>query len=206
MTLAELQLPQPTAGPGWSLFPWRRWIAFPLLLAACGISLTFWSQGLPLSWTADYDRARYVGIRRAIDADPHHLLGRRFDEVSRNLRLEEVPWDDVAIQQASGMVRLYHFRGFSLMVTLDSLPAGITPGGQTPWTGFGEESDRRVVLWLAHQEPALWIDGISTREERMRQYQKHLEEVCARINAEMERQRKIGRGADGEADPSGPDR
>jgi hypothetical protein len=157
------------------------------LFVACGIGLAVWIVGLPLSWTADYDRVRYAEIRRAIDADPQHLLGQPFDEVSRRLRLEDVPWADIAIQQASDMVRLYHFRCFSLEVTLECLPAGIPPGRRGPWAPTDEELRRPGVLWLAHQYPSLRIDGVGDRKERMRRFWKHVEEECERINAEMQR-------------------
>jgi hypothetical protein len=173
---------------------------FTLLFVACGIGLALWSLGLlglPAEWTADYDGERYTEIRRAIDADPQHLLGKPFDEISRKLRLEDVPRDDAAVQQEPGMFRIYHFRGFALYVTLERLPAGITPGRRTPWTSTGEELERHGVLWLAHQYPFVRVDGISDGKERMRRFWKAVEEECARINADMERQRQgNSRGAD----------
>jgi hypothetical protein len=140
-----------------------------------------------VSWTADYDGKRYTQIRRAIDADPKHLLGKSLDEISRKLRLEDVPWDDAACQQEPGMYRIYHFRGFALHVTLERLPAGMTPDSRTPWTSTGNELERHGVFWLAHQYPCLKIDGISDGKERMKRYWKAIAEECERINAEMQK-------------------
>src|SRR5262249_52428842 len=151
-------------------FSGRRLFVLTFLFIACVVGLALMTLGLPLSRTADYDRGRYREIRRAIDADPQQLLGKPFDEISRKLRLEDVPWDDIAVQQEPGMVRRYHFRGFALDVTLQRLPPGITPESKTPWTASGEELDRHGVLWLAHQYPVVRIDGVSDREERMRRF------------------------------------
>jgi hypothetical protein len=171
-------------------FGWRNVLVLTVLFVACGFGLALWSLGFPVSWTADYDGKRYTQIRRAIDADPQHLLGKSFDEISRKLRLEDVPWDDAAVQQEPGMYRIYHFRGFALHVTLECLPAGITPNSRAPWTSTGEELERHGVLWLAHQYPCITIDGISDGKERMKRYWKAIDEACERINAEM---RKRGR-------------
>ena len=207
MTPTDLQPAQPKAERRWSPVGWRKLFVFTVLFVACGIGLALWSLGLPLSWTADYDRERHAEIRGAIDADPQHLLGKPFDEVSRKLRLEDVPWDDIALQREPGMVRLYHFRGFSLDVTLERLPAGITPDRKTPWTATGEDLDRHGVLWLAHQYPSVRVDGVGDRKERMRRFWKVVEEECERINAEMERERQgNGRAADGKADSQDSDR
>lgn len=188
MTGADLVLVQPNTGHRWSPFGWRGSLVLTPLVLACGVGFALWIVGLPLSWTADYDRARYAEIRRAIDADSQHLLGQPFDEVSRRLRLEDVPWDDVTFQEPC-TVRLYHFRGFSLVVTVTSLPAGIPPARKGPWAPTDEELSRPSVLWLAYQYPALQIDGIGDRKERMRRIWKRVEEECARINAEMQRKR-----------------
>jgi hypothetical protein len=174
----------------WVRFSRRNVFVFAVLFVACVFGLAFWSLGLPVSWTADYDGKRYTQIRRAIDADPQHLLAKSFDEISRKLRLEDVPWDDAAVQQEPGMFRIYHFRGFALHVTLERLPPGMTPDSRTPWTSTGKELERHGVLWLAHQYPCITIDGISDGKERMKRYWKAIDEECERINAEM---RKRGR-------------
>ena len=104
---------------------------FLLLGIAClaivsGVVLYVWATGLPLSWTADYDRATYARIMSAIAADPQHLGGRRLYDVARELGLEDAPWDDGNVQNLPGSYRVYHFRGFALYVTLDYMRQGLT--------------------------------------------------------------------------------
>ncbi len=200
MISTDLQLAQPKAGRRWPRLGCCRLSVLTLLVIACGIGLALWSLGLPLSWTADYDRGRYAEIRWTINTDPQHLLAKPFEEVSRRLRLEDVPWDDISLQELPGTVRLYHFRGFALEVTLRRLPAGITPDSTARWTASVEELDRHGVLWLAHQYPVVRIDGVGDRNERMRRFWKEVEEQCERINAEMQRRRRDGGGAGNNAD------
>jgi hypothetical protein len=210
MNSTKLALARPKAERGRARFRGRRWLVVASLVVgspvvACGIGLAVWQPGLLLSWTVDGDRARYREISRAIDADPRHLLGKPFEEVSRQLRLEDVPWDDVAIQREAGMARLYHFRGFALSVTLERLPPGITPGSAVRWKATGEELDRHGVLWLAHYDPFVMIDGLSDRNERMRRQWEAVEEQGKRFEAEMARQRNVRGGHDYVDSPS-PDR
>jgi hypothetical protein len=145
MITTELECAQPKAKRRWFRLSWRKWLGCTLLLVVAAICLAVWSIGLPLSWTADYDRESYIRINGAIFADPKHLLDRRFDDVSREVKLDGVPWDDAAFQQPSGMFRIYHFRGFALYVTLKPLPAGITHHRVTPWNVTTEELNRDGV-------------------------------------------------------------
>ena len=156
---------------------------WPLLLTVCGTGLAVRIVGLPLSWTADYDREGYKRIQRAIAADPQHLLGRRYDEVSRELRLENVPWDDIAMQRPTGMSRMYHFRGFRMDMTLELLPQGITPSSHEQWNATTEELERHGTLWLAHDPPFVLVDGIQTQKERIERYRKAEDEMCRQMNA-----------------------
>ena len=168
-------------------FRWWKLLCLTLLLTGCAIGFTAWTVGLPPSWTADYDRTRYRQIQSAIEADPQHLLNRRYDEVSRELRLEDVPWDDVAMQRPAGMCRMYHFRGFRMHMTLELLPPGITPSSHEQWNATTEELERHGTLWLAHNAPFVLPDGIQTQKERMERYEKEMDEMCRRMNAEMAR-------------------
>ena len=115
--------PQPTeskAKPRWFRYTRQRVVLLSLLFVVSGSLFALWRFGLPLSWTADYDRDRYNQIRRAIDADPKHLLGKSFAEVSKEFNLEDVPGDDVTINQPfNGQFRIYHFRGFAFYVSLE---------------------------------------------------------------------------------------
>ena len=140
MTAPDPQPAESKAKRRWFRFsPWKLLI-FTMLFAVTAFGLTLWRSGLPLSWTADYDRVRYARIRRAIDADPRHLVGKRFDEVAAAFGLEGVPWDDAATQQPAGMLRMYHFQGFVLYVSLTLLPAGVTPGERWNATDSGRST------------------------------------------------------------------
>jgi hypothetical protein len=161
-----------------------------LLFVLLGICFAFWCLGLPPSWTADYDKDRYTQIRKAIEADQQHLLGKSLDDVSKELSLEDVPWDDDdSFQRAAGTYRIYHFRGFALYVTLELLPAGITPRSIERGSYTEAELQRHGVLWLAHQYPFVRIDGIRDGKERMKRIRKAVDEECERINAEMKKKR-----------------
>ena len=160
------------------------------LFADAGLALALGTSGLPPSWTADYDRARYIQVRQAIEDDREHLLGRSFDDFSKQLRLEDVPWDDgLALQLPEGMYRIYHFQGFALHVTLEPLPAGVTPDRIGRSRCSDEERQRPRVLWFI-DAPFVRIDGIGDRRERMTRHLKELDRICAEHNAEMERIRQ----------------
>jgi hypothetical protein len=129
----------------------------------------------------DYDRERYAQIHRALTGDPKHLLDTPFVEVSRELSLDNVPWDDVTLQERGvAESRMYHFRGFYLYVYLNPLPMGITPNSDRTWTS--EEHERPKVLWLDGQRSCVRIDGIRDRQERMEWWRKEVEESARRIN------------------------
>ncbi|MGO8747289.1 MAG: hypothetical protein ACLQNE_14990 [Thermoguttaceae bacterium] len=182
------------AAPKGRLFCYSHSKLFVLLclFIVLGISLALWIAGPPLSWIYDYDKERYTQIKRAIEADQQHLCGKSFDEVAEELSLQDVPWDDFNIQQGpDNQLRIYHFRGFALYVTLEILPAGITPQSKERWSSTMEELQRHGVLWIArHYQPFVSIDGISDGKERMKQHRKAVDEECERINAKMEKERQ----------------
>ena len=190
MTTTESQPAETKKKSPWFRFAWLKFFIITLLLLAFVICLIISIFGLPLAWTADYDKERYTQIRRAIDADPQHLLGKSLDEVTKEFNLEEVPWDDAAVQQESGMFRIYHFRGFALYITLTRLPVGITPDSKRSWTASGLDLQHHGVLWLANQYPSVHIDGISDGKERMKLYWEAIDQECERINAEMKKSRE----------------
>ncbi|MHB8902481.1 MAG: hypothetical protein ACYC6Y_27280 [Thermoguttaceae bacterium] len=193
MAATQRQLDAPQAKSRRFRFAWLKLLVLTLLFAASGVGLAVWVQGLPTSWTADYDKERYTQIRGAIVADTNHLLGKSLDEVTKALSLEDVPWDDSAVQREPGMNRIYHFRGFALHITLQLLPPGITPDSNQPWSANGEELRRHGVLWLAHGQPFVQIDGINDRQERMKRFWKAVDEECERINARMAREAQRNR-------------
>jgi hypothetical protein len=181
MTPTDPEFAQPKeAKRPWFRFSRRNVFLFTLLFVGCGIGFAFRSRG------PDYDRQCYNQIRRAIEADKQHFLGKPLDEFVRKLGLENVPWnDDGPTQNEPGSDRYYHFRGFALYVTLERLPAGITPGMTKGRSLTSEELQRPVVPWLARNVPFVLIDGISDGEERMRRFWRWAEEECERINKKM---------------------
>jgi hypothetical protein len=153
-----------------------------LLVAYAAASLLLLLPGLPPAWTADYDRARCTQIGRAIATDEYRLRGKPLDEFTRDLGLEEIPWDEGFGQ--GGEDRIYHFRGFALYVTVVDRPHEALSGGAN--------NDRPGVPWI-RPYPSVRVDSISDRNERMKQYWKACDEECARINAEMEREQQRNR-------------
>jgi len=174
--------PQPKSRP--FRFTRSKLLVLTLLFAASGIGLAVWNRGLPPSWTADYDKERYTQIRSAIAADKEHLLGKSFEEVSKQLDLEDVPWDDGSVQNA-GQYRIYHFRGFAFYVNVDLQLPTDSPVRNRQYTG--EELQRYGVLQLSHQHPVVRIDGLNDRQERMKRFWKAVDESCERINAKAEK-------------------
>jgi hypothetical protein len=182
--------PQPKSR--WSRFTWLKLLVFTLLLAASGIGFVVRSVGLPVYSTADYDRERYRQIYFSIAADPKHFRGTYFDDVIKALRLDDVPWDDIAFQRPPGMVRIYHFRGFALYISLEDLPPGITPAkNYRSVTPNGEYPPIIGVLRLRNQ-PGVEIDGLD-RQERMKRFWAEINEQAEQVNAELKGQRQQSR-------------
>jgi hypothetical protein len=179
----------PQAGAG---APWRACrkllaILAPLVILSIASRFVLLPT-LPSTWRVDFDRNRYVEIHDAIKADKSHLLGKSFDEVSKRFGLESVPWDDASFQGPNGSYRIYHFRGFAFYVTVGLELPDDSPlrkgGGYT-----GEDLRRYGVLRLADQYPFVRVDGINDPKERMKRHWDAIHQACARINAEMGRER-----------------
>jgi hypothetical protein len=157
------------------------------LFFVSGFGVSIWAIGLPPSWTVDYDRASYRRITRAIAADPQYLCGRPLYDVIRELGLEDVPWDDGNAQSLAGSCRIYHFRGFSLCVTLEYMRQGVTENVLLERGSPEEKLQNRALLWTnLNQSPFVMLDGIKRREERMRQYRAWNEESIKQLNKKME--------------------
>ena len=177
--------PQPKSR--WFRLTWPKLLVLTLLLAASGIGLAVWSVGLPLFSTADYDKERYRQIYFSIAADPKHFSGKYFDDAIKELGLEDVPWDDSAAQRFPGMERFYHFRGFALHISLETLPPGIIPAkNYRTLTPNGEYPPIIGVLRLRYQ-PGVEIDGLE-RQERMKGFWKRIDDEF-----EMDRRRQQSR-------------
>jgi hypothetical protein len=133
-------------------------------------------------------------ITNAIAADPQHHCGRRLYDVSRELGLEDAPWDDGNVQNLPGSYRVYHFRGFALYVTLDYMREGVTEKMLLERGSPEEKRKGRDLLRInLNVPPFAMIDSISSREERMRQFWAREQEAIDQINKEMEskRQRRL---------------
>ena len=141
----------------------------------------------------EYDKAMYARISKAIAGDPRHLSGKRLYDFIRELDLEDIPWDDANVQNRAGSLRIYHFRGFMLSVNL-----------YVPFEHQRHRGPERILLeqgsleekrqardWLLiGSGPFALIDGINSREERMRKYWAEANEEARRINEEMQSRQK----------------
>ncbi len=165
-------------------FSKRKLLILALSFVVSGIGFTLWRSGLLfVSWT------RYTQIRRAIEADPQHLLDEPFDEVSKELSLEDVPWDECTLQGMPGCEnRMYHFPGFYLHVTVELLPSGATPSTRNQWySSHGGHFTPPGAWWLAHQYPFVRIDGISDPKERIERFFREANEEAQRDSHRLAR-------------------
>ncbi len=143
----------------------------------------------------EYDRATYARISKAIEADPTPSWDKRLYDFLRELNLEDTPWDDANLQNEAGSFRIYHFRGFMLSVNL-YVPSehwrDVAPQKILLEQGSLEEK-RQARDWLRiERRPYASIDGINSREERMRKYWAEANESLRRINEEMKSRQKNG--------------
>lgn len=147
-----------------------------LLLAVLFFAVRDFSVGLSEE-TTEYDKDRYDQIREAIHqapgarrGDPQHLRGKLLDELTKELSLDGIPWDDISFQEpVGGSTRLYHFRGFALCVCL------------TRDDG---------VLRLDDRSTFVKIDGVADGKERMRRIREGRAEECEHFNARIREMQK----------------
>jgi hypothetical protein len=137
----------------------------------------------------------YARISKAIAADPRHLSGKRLYDFIRELDLEDIPWDDANVQNWAGSFRIYHFRGFMLSVNL-YVPFEHQRHRGPEWILLEQgspEEKRQARDWLLIESgPYALIDGINSREERMRKYWAQANEQARRISEEMHSRQKDG--------------
>ncbi len=136
--------------------------------------LLFGCAGL---WGADvrYDKPRHDRMQRTIDGSTNKLLGVPLPDASRWLSLENVKWDEGYTSVPFGQLRVYHFKGFYLLLELRVLPRGITPGSDYSFSVRGDSELRsNGVWWVADFYPSLHIDGIDDPKERMSNYWKEI--------------------------------
>jgi hypothetical protein len=157
------------------------------------LAFYIWIRSLPPFWWLDHDKAMYARISKVIAADSRHLSGKRLYDFIREQDLEDIPWDDANLQNWAGSVRIYHFRGFKLTVNL-----------YVPFEHWRHRGPERILLeqgsleekrqfrdWLLIESgPFALIDGINSREERMRKFWAEVNESLRQINEEMESRRK----------------
>jgi hypothetical protein len=176
----------PQLAPGRSKAPLILACVAACLLLVFFVFLARW----PLkSWVFDYDYAAHRSLTQQIAADPQRFGGRELTEVTSELGLEGIPWDD-AVVQTGGSCRMYHFPGFVLTVHLEYARERIT---EKMFRDLSEEQlNARDDLLRIHPRfrPFANIDGISTREQRMQQYHTRLQADFDRINAEMDSHRQ----------------
>ena len=167
----------------------------PIIILAIGACLLFllfclWARGLPPSWVFEYDHAAHADVRKKITSDPQRFAGRRFDDVSRELGLDDIPWDDINFQ-SPGPRLMYHFRGFALILPLEYAQEVVTLEMLNKRVSADKITDDRLpyrerLRINSNSRPYIWIDGISSREERMRRHNEQLEAQIEEINREMD--------------------
>jgi hypothetical protein len=132
--------------------------------------------GFPIRCTSTntnlaYDKTRHDRMQRIIDGSTNKLLGSSLPDASRWLSLENVKWDEGYTSVPFGQLRVYHFKGFYLLLDLRVLPRGITPGSDYTFSVRGNSELRsNGVWWVANFYPSLHIDGIDDPKERMSNY------------------------------------
>ena len=157
------------------------------------LALSIWIRSLPPFWWLDHDKRMYTRTSKAIAADPRPLWDKRLYDFIRELDLEDIPWDDANVQNQAGSFRIYHFRGFMLSVNL-----------YVPFEHWRHRGPERILLeqgsleekrqardWLRiESRPFALIDGINSREERMRKYWAEVNEGLRQIREEMKSRQK----------------
>jgi hypothetical protein len=124
------------------------------------------------SWGADakYDKTRYDQMQRTIDDSTNKLLGISLQDASKLLSLKNVKWDEGYSSVPFGQLRVYHFKGFYLLLSLRVFPRGITPESHGQFSVNESELRTNGIWWVANFYPALHIDGIDDPKERMSNY------------------------------------
>ena len=118
-----------------------------------------------------YDKARYNQMQGAIDGSTNELLGISLEDASQTLSLEGVRWDEGYTSVLLGQQRIYHFRGFYLLLNLEVLPHGITPDKPYEFSvNSVSELRSNGVWWVANFYPALHVDGLTAPSKRMTNY------------------------------------
>ena len=109
-------------------------------------------------------------MESAILHSTNMLAGSSLAEASKVLMLQGVPWDEGYCNMPESQARIYHFRGFSLELILQVLPAGITPGSHQEYSFTDQELRTNGVWWVSTFWPHLVIDRLNNPRTRMTNY------------------------------------
>jgi hypothetical protein len=120
---------------------------------------------------SSYDQTQFDRMQSTIDGSTNKLLGVSLTDASRLLGLDGARWDEGYTSVPLGQERIYHFRGFYLLLSLQILPRGMTPD-QPRSFGWSSDSELRSngVWWVADFYPALHVDGLDDPQMRMSNY------------------------------------
>jgi len=185
MSTTEPELAEPKPG--------RRWFQMSHRTLLVLVSLLLVVVLLPVLWSGPaYDKERYSQIRRTIDSDQGHLLGKSLEEIARELNLEGIPYDEVDEPQGlfDEKTRIYHFRGFACYVTMGTFPPDVTPDGMHLASSSQPASPRQGKLPLTVRSPGVASDGFSNPKERMEQHWKREREAIEQMQRAASREHK----------------
>ena len=156
-----------------------RWIGILLIVAFFSCRATSWSADVK------YDKAHYDQMQRAIDGSTNKLIGISLLDASKLLSLENVEWDEGYTSVPRGQLRVYHFKGFYLLLSLQIFPRGTTPESQGQFSVNDSELRTNGVWCVANFYPTLDIDGIDDPKERMSNYWKQVHAGFEKRTEEM---------------------
>lgn len=133
-----------------------------------------------------YDKARadeIIAVLKFLFKDKNNAVP--FDQAVNLLRLEGVSWDDVTINAYRGgdQTRMYHFRGFYLVVSLQKQIPG------NPDSRDFNEIDNKGIVYV-HNLPSVHIDGLEDPKERMRLHDEAVAESVRRMLERVEKEKK----------------
>jgi hypothetical protein len=117
-----------------------------------------------------YDKARFDQVQRTIDGSTNKLLGISLADASKLLSLDGVRWDEGYTSMSLGQSRIYHFRGFYLLLSLELFPKGSSPEHRPRSFSIDSEFRANGVWWVANFYPALHVDGLDDPKLRMSNY------------------------------------
>jgi len=125
-------------------------------------------------------------MQSTIDGSTNKLLGVSLTDASNLLSLDGARWDEGYTSVPLGQLRIYHFRGFYLLLSLQVLPRGMTPD-QPQSFSWSSDSELRSngVWWVANFYPALHVDGNDDPRMRMSNYWDRVHAGFRQRNEEM---------------------